>query len=172
MITLSLGRHDGIVMSGPSVADDALVIARLRRIAEDAARRNQGSVLIAQAAKNTLAHAVEVLSGDRADDGQQPVWVIQMEGRDRFTCVGCHRPPGAPSPRGLFLQLALDARSYGQSGFGIGDVTADLGRLDAVVTLIAPAPRRNYGSRQQPHGNRSKCHSALVTAGGAERRHG
>lgn len=121
--------------TGPGQACDGETIARLRLIAEEAARRNEGSALIAQAVQSTLAHAAKVISGDGVS-GEQPVWVIQVEGTERFTCVGCHRPPRAPSPRGRFLRVVLDAQSWWQSSFGIGDVKADLSQLGEVVTLI------------------------------------
>lgn len=126
---------DGAVTSGPAADGNGNAIARLRLLAEDAARQNEGSVLSAQAAMSSRARAVEVTSGARVG-GEHEVWVIQVEGAESFTFVGCRRPPGAPSPRGRFLTLVVDARSFVQSDFGISDVKAELSRLGAVITII------------------------------------
>jgi hypothetical protein len=117
------------------VAGDDEPTARLRLLAEDAARQNEGSAFNAQAVKSSRARAVEVISGATVR-GEQAVWVIQVEGTERFTCVGCRRPRGAPSPRGQFLTLVVDARSFVQSDFGISDVKADLSQLGAVITIL------------------------------------
>jgi hypothetical protein len=109
------------VTSGHAVARGGDTIARLRLIAEDAARRNEAPVLKAQAVKSVLGRAMAAIASDIVGgDQEQPVWVIQVEGAEQFTCLDCSRPPHAKSPRGRFLTLVLNAQSFGRTSFGIG----------------------------------------------------
>jgi hypothetical protein len=67
--------------------------------------------------------------------GNQPVWVIQVEGSTHFLCNACSRPQGAAAPRGRYLTLVLDATTLQTLDDGIGPTRADLGQLGTVIDL-------------------------------------
>jgi hypothetical protein len=78
--------------------------------------------------------AVRVTMGDIVE-GNQPVWVIQVEGSTEFVCNACSRPAGAAAPRGTFLTLVVDATTFQGLDGGIGPTRAGLGQLGTVIDL-------------------------------------
>jgi hypothetical protein len=109
---------------------------RLWELATHAARSDGGDVATAEAVPSTHATAVRVTMGDIVQ-GNQPVWVIQVQGRTQFVCNACSRPAGAAAPRGRFLTLVVDATTLQTLDDGIGPTGADLGQLGTVIDLHA-----------------------------------
>lgn len=107
---------------------------RLWELATHAARSDGGGVAVAEAVRSTHATAVRVTMGDIVQ-GNQPVWVIQVEGRTEFVCNACSRLAGAAAPRGRFLTLVVDATTLQADDGGIGPTRADLGQLGTVIDL-------------------------------------
>jgi hypothetical protein len=107
---------------------------RLWQIAQRTADSLGGQIKIAQAVRSQHIRAVRLTSGDRVT-GNQAVWVIQVEGQRQFVCGACSVPPGGAAPRGRFVTIVLDAKTFRQTDFGLGRQRVDLGRLGTVVTL-------------------------------------
>ena len=84
--------------------------------------------------RSTHARAVAVTSGGIIE-GDQPVWVIQVEGVGEFVCKSCSVPPGASAPHGRFQTLVVDASTFRTLDFGLSDTDANLTQLGPVVTL-------------------------------------
>jgi hypothetical protein len=82
------------------------------------------------------ATAVRVTMGDVVE-GNQPVWVIQVEGSTQFVCNACSRLAGAVAPRGRFLTLVVDATTLQVLDDGIGPTRAHLGQLGPVIDLVS-----------------------------------
>ena len=68
-------------------------------------------------------------------EGDQPVWVIQVEGVAEFVCESCTGPKGAPAGHGRFQLLIVDASTFQTWDFGMSDKDANLTQLGPVVTL-------------------------------------
>jgi hypothetical protein len=107
---------------------------RLWHIAEQTADSMDGSIKSAQAVESQHAAAVR-LTSDAIVPGQEAVWAIQIEGVHEFVCRNCPRMAGAPSPRGSFLTVIVDAKTFETTDSGIGSVSVDLGQLGTVIDL-------------------------------------
>jgi len=107
---------------------------RLWLLAVSGAQRNGGAVRSAEAVKSTHAKAVQVTMGDRVE-GDEPVWVLQIEGQKPFVCGQCKDPVGGSGPSGRYLIYILDQQTFAQSDFGISATGADLSQLGSVITL-------------------------------------
>jgi hypothetical protein len=88
----------------------------------------------AEAVESTHARAVKTTMGDGVQ-GEQPVWVVQVEGSHPFVCSSCSGPPGGSAPTGRYLLSVVDAATFQPWDFGIQPNAADLGQLGNVETL-------------------------------------
>jgi hypothetical protein len=113
---------------------DSQLQRQLWELATRAAKSDGGDVATAEAVRSTHARAVRVTMGDLVQ-GNQPVWVIQVEGSTQFVCNACSRPAGAAAPRGRFLTMVADAATLQVLDGGIGPTRADLGQLGTVIDL-------------------------------------
>lgn len=124
--------------SRPAAARSQDVDSQLRRqlweLATRAAKSDGGDVATAESVRSTHATAVRVTIGDVVQ-GNQPVWVIQVEGRTEFVCNACSRPAAAAAPRGRFLTLVVDVTTLQVLDDGIGATRGDLGQLGTVIDL-------------------------------------
>jgi hypothetical protein len=121
----------------PSAASGSLDPAlekRLWALAVSAATSEGGTVKEAQAVRSTHAHAVAVTMSDGVQ-GDQPVWVVQVEGVADFVCDACFGPPGSSAPHGRFQLLIVDASTFRTLDFGLSAKDADLTQLGPVVDL-------------------------------------
>ena len=109
---------------------------RLWLLAVREAGGDAGKIKVAEAVKSTHARAVRVTSGDLVS-GNQPVWVVQVEGYRPFVCTSCSHPYGVPAPRGRFRTVIVDATTFAITDDGTGSKGADLGSLGTVVHLHA-----------------------------------
>jgi hypothetical protein len=108
---------------------------RLWRVAEQAAEGMDGRLESAQAVRSRHAAAVRLTSGAIVP-GNEDVWAIQVEGVDEFVCrSSCSFPAGAQPPRGRFITLVIDAETFGETDFGLGPDSVDLGELGTVIEL-------------------------------------
>lgn len=131
------GPASSSVIAAPLSASAPLgpaVQKRLWALAVSAATTNGSSVKAAQAVGSTHAHAVAVTMKDGVE-GDQPVWVVQIEGVSDFVCEACSVPPGASAPRGRFQVLIVDASTFRTLDFGIDATRTDLSQLGTVVDL-------------------------------------
>jgi hypothetical protein len=117
-----------------SISVDPALEKRLWALAVSAATSEDGTVKEAQAVGSTHAHAVAVTMSDGVE-GDQPVWVIQVEGVGEFVCGVCSVPPGASAPHGRFQLLIVDASTFRTLDFGLTDKDADLAALGPVLDL-------------------------------------
>jgi hypothetical protein len=99
-----------------------------------AATAQGGTIKAAQAVRSTHARAVAVTSGG-VITGDEPVWVVQVEGVKEFVCNSCSFPQGASAPHGRFQVLILDASTFRTLDFGLSDKDASLIQLGSVVEL-------------------------------------
>ncbi len=114
-----------------SGSDDA-TMAKLRAIARHAAEANSGHADRAEAVKTTHATGERVVSGAGVQ-GEQPVWIVQVEGT--FTCNSCSHLFRGSAIRGHYLTITVDAATWRDTDFGIGDGRADLAKLGQVVDV-------------------------------------
>jgi hypothetical protein len=110
------------------------VEARLWAFAVSAATAEGSTVRAAQAVGSTHARAVAVTMGDGVE-GDQAVWVVQIEGVTEFVCDQCSVPPGARAPHGRFQLQILDASTFRTLDFGLESTKTDLTKLGPVVDL-------------------------------------
>lgn len=113
---------------------DPALEKQLWAIAESAATGDGSPVKVAQAVRSTHALAVATTMGDGVE-GDQQVWVIQVEAVGEFVCDGCSYPQGAVAPRGRYQVLVVDASTLRSLDGSIGDREADLAQLGPVVDL-------------------------------------
>ena len=137
--TSSSSSHAGAMAASsrsrePTGTSDPATIHRLWLLALSGARQNGGRVLRAEAVKSTHSTAVQATMGDGVQ-GDQPVWVLQVEGTKPFACRACRHPAAASPPAGRYLTYILDQRTFAQSDFAITASPADLSRLGPVITL-------------------------------------
>lgn len=108
---------------------------RLWRIAEDAAEGMGGRIESAQAVESQHAAAVR-LTSDATVPGNEDVWVIQVEGVDKFVCIrSCSFPAGAQPPSGRFITIVMNAQTFETTDFGLAPNSVDLGELGSVIEL-------------------------------------
>ena len=107
---------------------------RLWAVAASTATANGGKVLRAEAVRSTHALAVKKIMQTEVS-GEQDVWVVQVEGAQLFRCITCSVPAGAGVPRGRYVTVVVDAKTFERLDFGIGPAKADLGRLGRVIAL-------------------------------------
>jgi hypothetical protein len=120
--------------TGPHGVDRA-TYDRLRQIALQAAEGLGGSVKSAEAVKSRHSAAVQVTSGSFVP-GNEDVWAIQVEGFDEFVCDRCSRPSNdVPAPRGRFITIVLDAKTFESTDDGISSRRVDLSKLGTVIDL-------------------------------------
>jgi hypothetical protein len=121
---------------GPSasLSVDPALEKRLWALAVSAATSEGGTAKVAEAVGSTHAHAVAVTMSDGVE-GDQPVWVVQVEGVGEFVCGACSVPPGASAPHGRFQLLIVDASTFRTLDFGLADTSADLTKLGPVTEL-------------------------------------
>jgi hypothetical protein len=108
--------------------------ARLWALAVSAATAEGSTVKAAQAVGSTHARAVKVTMGDGVE-GDQPVWVVQIEGVTEFVCDQCSVPQGASAPHGRFQLQIVDASTFRPLDFGLESTKTDLTKLGPVVDL-------------------------------------
>jgi hypothetical protein len=124
-------------VTAPSLAGaspDPAVEKRLWALAVSAAAAEGGTVKAAQAVGSTHARAVAVTMSDGVE-GDQPVWVVQIEGVTEFVCDQCSVPEGASAPHGRFQLLIVDAETFRTLDFGLQSTETDLTKLGPVVGL-------------------------------------
>lgn len=113
---------------------DPALKKRLWAFAVSAATSEGGTVKEAQAVGSTHAHAVSVTMGDGVE-GDQPVWVVQVEGVADFVCDACSGPSGSSAPHGRFQLLIVDASTFRTLDFGLENTKVDLTKLGPVTEL-------------------------------------
>jgi hypothetical protein len=123
-------------MAPPAASNsvDPALVKRLWALADSAATGDGSPVKVAQAVRSTHALAVAMTMGDGVE-GDQPVWVIQVEAVGEFVCDGCSYPQGAVAPRGRFQLLVVDASTFQSLDGSIGSRKADLTQFGPVVDL-------------------------------------
>jgi hypothetical protein len=131
---IGLASSSVTVASSASISLSPAVEARLWAFAVSAATAGGSTVKAAQAVGSTHARAVAVTMSDGVE-GDQPVWVVQIEGVTDFVCDQCSVPPGAHAPRGRFELQIVDASTFQPLDFGIGSTKTDLTKLGPVVNL-------------------------------------
>lgn len=127
----------GLASLAPSAvggSPDPALQKRLWTLADAAATEDGSPVKVAQAVRSTHALAVAMTMGDGVE-GDQPVWVIQVEAVGEFVCNGCSYPQGAVAPRGRYQLLVVDASTLHSLDGSIGSRKADLTQLGPVVDL-------------------------------------
>jgi hypothetical protein len=130
----SAGPASTPVPSSAGASLDAAVEKRLWALAVAAATSDGSTVKAAQAVGSTHARAVAATMGGGVE-GDQPVWVVQVEGVTEFVCEACSVPQGASAPRGRFQVLVVDASTFRTLDFGLESTKADLTQLGSVVDL-------------------------------------
>ena len=109
-------------------------LQKLWDLAVSAATAQGSTVKAAQAVRSTHARAVAVTSGGGVG-GDQPVWVVQVEGVGEFVCNSCSVPQGASAPHGRYQVFIVDASTFRTLDFGLSAKAADLTQLGPVVDL-------------------------------------
>jgi len=122
-----------VASAAPASGSDP-TLQKLWDLAVSAATAQGGTIKAAQAVRSTHARAVAVTSGGIIE-GDQPVWVIQVEGVGEFVCNSCSVPAGASAPHGRFQTFVVDASTFRTLDFGLSDTDANLTQLGTVVTL-------------------------------------
>jgi cytoskeletal protein RodZ len=122
------------VPSSGSASLDAAVEKRLWALAVSAATSDGSTVKAAEAVGSTHARAVAVTMSDGVE-GDQAVWVVQVEGVTEFVCDACSVPQGASAPHGRFQVLVVDASTFRTLDFGLDLTKIDLTQLGPVVDL-------------------------------------
>jgi hypothetical protein len=117
-----------------SVSLSPAVEARLWAFAASVATSEGSRVKAAQAVGSTHARAVAVTMSDGVE-GDQPVWVVQIEGVTEFVCDQCSVPPGASAPHGRFQLQIVDASTFRTLDLGLESTKTDLTKLGPVVDL-------------------------------------
>jgi hypothetical protein len=120
--------------SAASGSPDPALEKRLWALAVSAATSGGSTVKEAQAVGSTHARAVSATMGDGVE-GDQPVWVIQVEGVAEFGCDACFGPAGSSAPHGRFQVLIVDASTFRTLDFGLSAKAANLAQLGPVVDL-------------------------------------
>jgi hypothetical protein len=120
--------------SSASASSDPAVEKRLWALAVSAAAAEGGTVKAAQEVGSTHARAVAVTMSDGVE-GDQPVWVVQIEGVTEFVCDQCSVPQGGSAPHGRFQLLIVDAATFRTLDFGLQSTKTDLTKLGPVVDL-------------------------------------
>ncbi|MDP9164693.1 MAG: hypothetical protein M3O32_01260 [Actinomycetota bacterium] len=116
-----------------SDSDDP-TMAKLRAIARHAAEANSGHADKAEAVKSTHSTGEKLASGGDIVQGNEPVWIVQVEGT--FTCNSCSHPQGFRGTiAGHYLTITVDASTWRDTDFGIGDRRADLAKLGKVIDV-------------------------------------
>ena len=124
----SLAASSAVASLGPAVEK------RLWALAVSAATSEGSTVKAAQAVGSTHARAVAVTMSDGVE-GDQAVWVIQVEGVGEFVCDQCSVPQGASAPHGRFQVLVVNASTFRTLDFGLDATKTDLTQLGSVVDL-------------------------------------
>ncbi len=105
-----------------------------RSCAAAAGDPNSGHADKAEAVKSTHATGEKVASGGDIVQGNEPVWIVQVEGT--FTCNLCSHPQGFRGTiAGHYLTITVDASTWRDTDFGIGDRRADLAKLGKVIDV-------------------------------------
>jgi hypothetical protein len=109
----------GTSPGGPKVPASA--IPRLTTIAKHVAKGN-GDPRPAWVTVVLTTHAKALTSGTPGDfvpgTGKVRVYLITMQGH--FVANGVSVPPGAAAPRGRYISVVVDARTFDGMDFGIG----------------------------------------------------
>lgn len=114
------------------------VRANLEREAGEFADANGGSVSSsAEAVLTTRQASQDALGGDIVDS-DQPVYLVQMEGR--FVANAAPRPYGADAPTGTTFWFLYDPAEDVTLDWGLGDQPADLTQLGEVFEIRPTAP--------------------------------
>ena|SRR5215475_2382462 len=118
-------------------------VSRLTEIAKRAARLNGDRHPVwATAVLTTHAEALRSATpGDTVSNRRHvPVFLVTIRGR--FVCDLCSRPSGAKSPRGRYIALVLDAKTFNEMDFGISPKMSPVApaSLGPVTDLVGHAP--------------------------------
>lgn len=116
----------GLALVGPGTSPGgppvpASAIPRLTAIAKHVAKGN-GDATPAWATAVLTTHAKALTSATPGDfvpgTGKVRVYLITMQGH--FVANDVSVPPGAAAPRGRYISVVVDARTFGGMDFGIG----------------------------------------------------
>ena len=91
----------------------------------------------AEAVQTTRQASLDALGGDIVDS-DQPVYLVQMEGR--FVANSAPRPYGADAPTGTTFWFLYDPAEDMTLDWGLGDHRADLTQLGEVVAIHPAEP--------------------------------
>jgi hypothetical protein len=72
-------------------------------------------------------------SGDATRPATRALYAIVLRGH--FAVRGTPGPPGAAAPRGRFLELAVDPRTFVVTDFGVEPIAPDVRLLGRPTTL-------------------------------------
>jgi hypothetical protein len=112
----------------------ASAIDRLAALSIELASESADSAPKAAWAVFTARQDANLLASDAYVNSNQPVYLVQIEGR--FTAFDASRPAGAQAPTGRFLTYVVDAATWLVVDSGVDDQSIDLSVLGPVTTLM------------------------------------
>jgi hypothetical protein len=135
LLDLARCEKDPVTCSAAQLARVRIPAARLRSLAAIARRaavangerRPRGVVYVTRRGRFALT------SADATRPATRTVYAIVLRGH--FVARSAPRPAGAAAPRGRFLELAVDPRTFEVTDFGVEPRAPDVSRLGRPTTL-------------------------------------
>jgi O-Antigen ligase len=135
LLDLARCQIDLVTCSAAQLATVQIPATRLRRLASIARRaavangerRPRGVVYV------TTRGRFARTSGDATRPATRALYAIVLRGH--FVVRGTPGPPGAAAPRGRFLELAVDPRTFVVTDFGVEPIAPDVSLLGRPTTL-------------------------------------